>query len=234
MARVASAILALIVLLPGASANAGDLFSGFQIDHEEQYFAYFGVKEALPWEPLAITTFAQLFIAGQNYQYDSGNREIDADVQTVTPSLGLSELLDGGPWNISALVGPQLRWKKEDGFRNDSGRDFDVGVFAQLETMYWQESHSLHAMVSYASLDDFFFGRIRGKFRAHAPETRCCVIWLGLDVAGMGNDDFSAVQTGPLIEVPIGGFFLLARAGYQHDSTFGSGGYGGVEIYTRF
>jgi len=234
MARVASAVFALIIALPCASAHAGDLFSGFQMDHEEQYFAYFGVKQALPWEPLGIATYAQLFGAGQNYQYESGNRDIDADVQTLTPSLGVTRLLDGGPWNVSALAGPELKWKQEDGFRNDSGRDFDVGAFVQLETMYWQETHNLQAMVSYASLDDFFFGRVRGKFRIHAPETRCCTVFVGLDVAGMGNDDFSAVLTGPLVEVPVGRFSLLARAGYQHDSGFGSGGYGGFEIYTPF
>lgn len=234
MAGLASAFLALIVMLPCTSANAGDLFAGFRMDNEEQYFAYLGLKEGLPWKPFDLETFAQLFGSGQNYEYESGNRDIDADVQSLTPSLGITTPLGDGGWSISTLAGPDFRWKKEDGFQNDSGRDFDVGVFVQAETMYWHESHSLHAMVSYASLDNFFFGRIRGKLLTHSPETCCRKIFLGLDVAGMGNDDFSAVQAGPLVEVPVGRFFLLARGGYQHDSNFGSGGYGGLEIYTSF
>jgi hypothetical protein len=234
MAGLASIFLALIIMLPCTSATAGDLFTGFRMDDEAEYFAYLGLRENLPWKPAGIQPFVQLFGAGQNYEYRSGGRNIDADVQSLIPSLGITVPIGDGGWSISTLVGPNLRWKKEDGFLNDSGRDFDAGVFAQAESMYWKETHSLHAMFSYGSLDDFFFGRIRGKLRAHSPKTGCCEIFLGLDVAGMGNDDFSAVETGPLIEIPIGRFFLLARGGYQHDSNSGSGGYGGLEIYTPF
>ena len=234
MAGLASAFLALIITFSGTIANAGDLFTGFQMDDEEQYFAYLGLRESLPWKPFDLDTFAQLFGAAQSYEYETGNRNIDADVQSLTSSLGISIPLGDQGWSISTLAGPEFRWKKEEGFENDSGRDFDVGAFVQAETMYWQESHSLHAMVSYASRDNFFFGSIRGKLLAHSPETGCCEIFLGVDVAGMGNDDFSAVRTGPLIEVPVGRFFLLARGGYRYHSDSGSGGYGGLEIYTPF
>lgn len=234
MAVLASALLALMILLPCSNASAGDLFTGFRMDGREQYFAYLGLRENLSRKPLGLEVFAQLFAAGQTYEYESGGRDIDADVQSLTPSLGVTRLLSGGPWSVSALAGPEFRWKKENGFQTDSGPDFDAGVFVQTETMYWQETHNLHAMVSYASLDDFFFGRIRGKLRTYSPETGCCSIFVGLDIAGMGNDDFSAVQTGPLVEVPIGRFFLTARGGYQHDSNFGPGGYGGLEIYLPF
>jgi len=50
----------------------------------------------------------------------------------------------------------------------------------------------------------------------------------------MQNDDFRAVQSGPLVEVPIGKVFLLAKTGYQYSSSFHTGVYGGVEIYFPF
>jgi hypothetical protein len=50
----------------------------------------------------------------------------------------------------------------------------------------------------------------------------------------MGNADFRAVQTGPVLEVPIGKVFLLAKGGYEHSNSFHSGGYGGVEMYVPF
>ncbi len=234
MAGLASALLALILLLPWANASAGELFAGFRMDNEEQYFSYLGLREGLSWRPFDFEPFVQLFAAAQSYEYDSGNRNIEADVQSLTPSLGMTTPIGDKGWSLSALIGPDLRWKNEDGLQNDSGRGFDVGVFVQAETMYWQESRNLHAMISYASLDDFVFGRIRGKLRAYSSQTGCCDMLVGLDVAGMGNDDFSAVQTGPLIEVPIGRFLVLARGGYQHDSNFGSGGYGGLELYVPF
>ena len=118
----------------------------------------------------------------------------------------------------------------------DLGRRDQVGVFVQIEGMHWQETYNLHAMVSYASLDDFFFGRIRGKLRTHLPETGCCPVLVGLEVGGMGSLEFNfnAVQVGPLVEVPVGRFSLLAHAGFQQDSDLGRGGYGGLEIYTAF
>lgn len=234
MAGLASAFLALIILLSPASARAGDLFTGFQMDGEAQYFTNLGVKEDLPWEALGLKPYAQLFGAAQRYDYQSGSRRIEADVQFLIPSLGVTKLIGGGPWSVSAQVGPKFRWKKEHGFLNDVGREFEVGAFVQAETMYWQETHSFQAFVSYASLDHFFFGRLRGKMLTYAPETGCCSIFTGMDLAGMGNDDFQAVQIGPLIEVPFGRFFVLARGGYQYDSSFSSGGYGGLEIYTPF
>lgn len=234
MARLAPIVFALILLLSPESARSGDLFTGFQMDDDAQYFTYLGLREDLPWEVSGLKGYVQLFASGQTYEFESSNQDIDADVQSLTPSLGVTKALAGGPWTVSALAGPQLRWKKEEGFTNDAGRDLDVGVFLQAEAMYWQETGSFHALFSYASLDDFFFGRLRGKLRTFSPESGCCYVFLGFDVAGMGNDDFRAVQIGPLIEVPVGRVFLLTRGGYQNDSSSGSGGYGGLEIYMPF
>jgi hypothetical protein len=234
MAGLASSVFALILLLHSPNASAGDLFTGFQMDGRAQYFAYLGVRQDFPWESFGLKGYAQLFAAGQGYEYQSDDRDIDADVQFLIPSLGASMSLGDGAWSVATHVGPKLRWKNEVGFENATGRDFDVGVFVQAESMYWQETHSLHGIVSYGSLDNFFFGRIRGKLRAYSPETGCCSIFAGMEVAGMGNDDYRAVQAGPVLEVPIASFFLLVRGGYQHDDSFGSGGYGGLEVYTAF
>lgn len=234
MARLASIAFTLIVVLSPTNARAGALFTGFQMDDDAQYFTYLGLQQDLPWDFSGLRGYVQLFASGQAYEYESSNRDIDAEVQSLTPSLGIAKSLGRGNWTLSTLAGPQLRWKKEDGFPNDSGRDLDVGVFVQAESMYWQETGSFHAIVSYASLDDFFFGRLRGKLRSFSPQTGCCPVFLGFDLVGMGNDDFSALQIGPLVEVPLGRVFLLTRGGYQYDSNSGSGGYGGLEIYLPF
>ena len=234
MARLASAVFALSILLPSGAVRAGDVFTGFQMDDQAQYFVSVGVREELPWSSSGVKGYVQLFAAAQSYEYESGTLAIDADVQFLIPALGIKKSLGGGAWSISAHVGPQLEWKKEAGFPIDSGRRFNVGVAAQAEVMYWQETHSVHGMLSYASRDDFYFGRLRGKVRIHSPGTGCCALFAGMDLAGMGNSDFRAVQIGPLVEVPIGRFSLLARGGYKNDSSFGSGGYGGVEMYAPF
>lgn len=234
MAGLASIVFGLITLTLSADAGAGDLFTGVQMDGEAEYFTYLGLREELPWRFFGFAGSAQLFAAAHSYEFESDDQNIDASVQFLVPSLGVTRVLGDGAWSVSGLVGPKLAWKKEDGFQNGSRREFDIGVFVQTETTYRRETHSFQGMVSYASLDGFFFGRVRGKLLAHSPETGCCSVFAGLDVAGMGNDDFRAVQMGPLVEVPIGRLRLLARGGWQHDSGFGSGGYGGVELYAPF
>lgn len=236
MAVLASALLALIILLPCSSASAGDLFTGIRLDNDEQYFAYLGLKEDLPWKPLGLETFVQLFVTGQSYRYELENVKTEATVQSLTPSLGVTKVIGGGPWSVSGLLGAELKWTKESPDPGDFGRYFESGVFVQAEAMYWQETHNFHAMVSYAHRDKFFFGRIRGKLRTVSPETGCCRVFVGLELGGMDSRrfHFNAVQVGPLVEVPVGRFSLLAHAGFQQDSDLGSGGYGGLEIYTAF
>jgi hypothetical protein len=50
----------------------------------------------------------------------------------------------------------------------------------------------------------------------------------------MGNADFRGVMTGPVGEVQVGHVFILARGGYQNNTTFHSGAYGGFEVYFPF
>jgi len=234
MAGLASAVLGVTLLLCAGSARAGDFFTGVQLDSEAQYFSYLGLKADLPWESSGYQSFVQLFVTAQSYEYESGEDEIDVDVQAVVPSIGVSRSIRDGAWNFSLLLGPEIEWKRERGFADDEGRASDVGVLVQAEAHYWQETRSLQTLLSYASLDDFFFGRIRGKTRFDLLEERCCSLYAGLDLAGMGNDDYEAIQFGPVIEVPIDRFSLSVRGGYQHDSNVGSGGYGGIELYAPF
>jgi hypothetical protein len=233
MARLAP-LVALIVLVMPSGVRAGDLFTGGQLDDESQYFTYLGAQEDLPWKAYEFQPYVHLFAASQEYEYESGGADVEAEVQYLTPALGVRRPIAGTGWSVGAFAGPRLQWKREEGLFVDSDRDFDVGVIAQIEPMYWQETHSLHGIFSYSSLDDFFLGRVRGKGLVFDPGARCCKVFAGADVSLMGNDDYDAVQVGPLLEVAIGRFFLLARGGYQRDSTFDDLAYAGIELYTSF
>jgi hypothetical protein len=50
----------------------------------------------------------------------------------------------------------------------------------------------------------------------------------------MGNKDFYAIQSGPLVQVPVERFYLTLKGGYQYTQTFQNGTYGGVELYFPF
>ncbi len=234
MARCARILLAacLLVCLP-VTGWAGDVFTGFQIDNKSQYFGYLGVRTPLYQMAGGTDLFIQAFSAGLGYSFKDRGQTLDANVQFIVPSLGISQKL--GNWTLSALAGPQLRRIEEERLGTSSLLRHQVGGYGQLEALYWHEKGSLHIIGSYADLDDFFWGRIRGKrLISDIPKSGCCAHYLGYDLAAMGNGDFRAVQTGPLYEVAIGKFYVLGKVGYQYSNVFHSGVYGGLEIYFPF
>lgn len=233
MTRSTLFLLAALILITGpATSQAGDVFTGFQIDNKNQYMGYLGVRTPLLSMSEGTNLFVQVMTAGLGYSFKSNGQLLDANVQFVAPSLGISQNI--GSWTLSALAGPQLRRIEEQRFNASASIDHQIGAYGQLEALYWHENGSFHAIASYADLDNFFWSRLRGKLLAYAPNTGCCKTFVGWDVAAMGNAEFKAVQTGPLVEVPVGKVFLLAKGGYQNSSSFHSGAYGGFEIYFPF
>ncbi|MBH0198588.1 MAG: hypothetical protein HP497_04095 [Nitrospira sp.] len=222
----------LIVTGHSTLSPAGDLFTGFQMDGRGQYFSYLGAR--LPAVQLSGTTtiFVQATSAALGYSSRSAGQLVDSNGQFIVPSLGLSRSF--GRWTVVALGGPQLRRLEEERLNASPRIDHQVGAYGQVEALYWYERGSLQAIGSYADLDNYFWGRLRGKLSVLKFDQGCCSLLVGWDVAGMGNADFRAVQTGPVIEVPIGKVFLLAKGGYEYSNSFHSGGYGGAELYVPF
>jgi hypothetical protein len=233
MARFTLLLLAALVLtmLP-ARGDGGDVFTGFQIDNQHQYFGYLGVRTPVFQTSGGPDLFVQMMTAGLGYSFRATGRLLDANVQFIVPSLGIQQTMGG--WTVSALAGPQLRRIEEERLNSRTSIDHQIGAFGQVEALYWHEKGSVHVIASYADLDNFFWSRVRGKLLTHKSDKGCCTTYVGWDVAGMGNADFRAVQTGPLVEMPIGKVFLLLKGGYQHSNSFHSGGYGGAEIYFAF
>ncbi len=233
MARLTRLLLAAWILtcLPIVS-EAGDVFTGFQIDNKSQYFGYLGVRTPILGSSAGSGLFVQAMTSGLGYSFKTNGQLLDANIQSIVPSLGISTTLGG--WTLSALAGPQLRRIEEQRLNASSTIAYQAGVYGQLEALYWHEKWNLHAIGSYADLDNFFWSRLRGKVLAYKPEKSCCATYLGWDVTGMGNADFRGIMTGPIAEVQVSKVFFLVRGGYQHNTTFHSGGYGGFEIYFPF
>lgn len=224
-------VLSAALLWSGAAA-AGDVFTGYQLDNHGQYYSYLGVRTPITSGESNLLPFFQVMGAGMGYTFKDNGIKRDADVQFATPSLGLKYIQ--GAWNFIGLAGPQFQWKQED--RPTGGRtsEHDVGIYLQGEAFYWYEKGTFHAIVSYADLDNFFWSRLRATRVVHESQQGCCSTYLGWDVAGMGNKDFYAVQTGPLVQVPVDRFMLTIKGGYQYTQTFQNGAYGGVELYFPF
>ena len=228
-------VLLVIFLLSLFSANqvlAGDAFTGYQIDNKGEYFGFLGirtplVKERKGWEP-----FLQVFGAGVGYSFKDNGQTRDANLQSVTPSLGLKYTV--GSWSWIGMAGPQFRWKQQDQLTGPRTHEQLVGTYIQLEAFRWQEQGTFHAIASYTDIDGFFFGRLRKTTLVQKREQGCCTTYLGGELAGMGNNQFYAVQVGPVVQVPIDQFYFTLRGGYQYTQTFHNGAYGGVELYFPF
>ena len=233
MARFTLLLLAAFILtcLPLVS-EAGDVFTGFQIDNHSQYFGYLGLRTPVLQMSGGTNLFVQAMTAALGYSFKSNGQILDTNVQFIVPALGISQTLGG--WTLSAQVGPQLRRIEQQQLSTNASVEHQIGAYGQVEAHYWHEKGSVHAIGSYADLDKFFWSRLRGKLLAHKSDKGCCTTYVGWDVGAMQNGDFRAVYTGPLVEVPIGKVFLLAKGGYQNNTTFHNGTYGGIEIYFPF
>ena len=234
MARTQPVLLIILMLgvLSGRVAFAGDAFTGYQVDNKGQYFAFLGVRTPLMEQRNGFQPFLQVFGAGVGYTFKDNGRERDANLQSVTPSLGLK--YTAGSWTWMAMAGPQFRWKQEDQSTGPRSHENVVGTYIQLEAFRWQEQGIFHAIASYTDIDGFFFGRVRKTLLVHKSEQGCCSLYVGGDLAGMGNNQFYAVQAGPLVQVPVNIFYLTLKGGYQYTQTFQNGVYGGVEVYFPF
>jgi len=222
----------LLSVMHGGPAFAGDVFTGYQADNKGEYFAYLGIRAPLMEERHGLQPFIQVFGAGVGYTFKDNGQERDAALQFVTPSLGLK--YTSGSWSFMGMVGPQFRWKQEEQVTGPRSHDNFVGAYVQVEAFRWQEQGIFHALASYTDIDRFSFGRVRKTWLVHNEAQKCCSVYLGGDLAGMGNDQFYAVQAGPLVQVPVNIFWLTLKGGYQYSQTFHNGVYGGVELYFPF
>jgi hypothetical protein len=226
-----SFLLILVFILIPSVSPASDAFSGYQIDNHGQYFGFLGVRTPLVKGSPDLEPFAQLFAASLAYKFKSNGSVIEAQQHWVVPSIGLKQRL--GACSVLGFVGAQLRHKEQDQPGGGTIKDDQAGVYVQGEAFYWSEKRNLHTILSYSDLDKFYWGRVRGKQIVYRP-TGCCPIYAGAEIAGMGNKDFYAVQTGPVFEVGLGIVMWAVRGGYQYSATFQNGIYGGTEIYLPF
>jgi hypothetical protein len=221
-----------IILLWPRLVGAGDVFTGFQIDDHSQYYAYMGVRTPITSASSNLQPFMQFMGAGLGYSFKDNGAKRDAELQFASPSLGVKYVQ--GSWSFVGFAGPQVRWKQQDLPSGGRSHEHDIGFHLQGEAFRWHEQGIIHAIVSYTNLDDLVWSRVRATKLAYKSEQGCCSTYVGWDLTGMGNKDFYAVLTGPIVQVPIKRFVLTVKGGYQYSQTFQSGGYGGVELYVPF
>lgn len=227
----------LLFLLPVSVFPADlSLFAGGEIDTRGQGFSYLGVD--------ITQKFTQnLSLAGRitpnylTYRYRDGNHLIRAKSIGMYTVVGLKYSLNqttlgifGGAEYRNTDLNPDVRTAEV------RGSTWAGLIQGEFDT--WLASRTnINLSASFSGTDSFFYerGRIKrqiSNYEFKKPNT----INLGIEQFYGRNPDFRMAGGGLLLEVyHIPKKLSLAlKGGYKHDSTFGSGGYGGLELFVSF
>ncbi len=225
------ASLTLLLICPPCFGQDLEVFTGYQFDDRGEYFAYFGSRVSTTPTDWPVEPVLQLFAFRQRYFFTSQGHVLEAHLNQLTPSVGIAKKI--GDLTLSALAGPTLQETRAatvDGMERNTS---DLGYTVQAEASYYTERDGFEGIVTYSNLKDFFFGRVRWKhdtFQIPAGHS----IKSGLELQSLGNSQFQAVLFGGLLETAVGKLVLLIKGGYQYNTTFRSGEYGGIELYAPF
>lgn len=193
-------------------------FSGFEINTVEegsQYFA-FGF-----WEPLRNKTTSiafRIFSSYLTYKYETNQgKEIIATSFILTPLFGVKNK------SLALWLGPTLRKSK-----GEQNIETQKGIFIQTELEKRIKKINLGLILSYSSEYQYFWGR--GRMKKEITTGGHNSYWVGLDLIGQGNPNFSASQVNGIFEFCKHSFSLLFKGGYWIKG-YKKSIYIGVEFY---
>lgn len=194
-----------------AAALEWEALAGYSSDFGNSSFAYAGVGLEEPVSnQFALRT--RLLFSYLTYEFEEEGETVEAEAPAVTMLLGLKYQLRPD-MALSLFGGGQVKRTRFD--RDDSDTRNDDGGVAQLE-YYYQLSPKADVLVlyTYTSAEHFNWGRVAAKREVLTLGPKGdTILSLGLEGIGMGGEDFTAVQGGPLLEIrhrPLNGSLLLS------------------------
>jgi hypothetical protein len=215
-----------------ALANKWEVFGGAELTNQEEDVQYIAVGLI---QPIKEDWWLLGRVMGLNvdYKFDVDDDTLEGKLSSATPSLGIRRSLGGG--SVSLLGGLDIEWIEQEEQNGTDDKDQKMGVSIQGEwDKWWPGANNLSCIVNYKSIDNFFWGRLRGK--KGVGQIGRGNIFLGAEMVGMGNDDFAAYQAGLIAEAAdiLPALSLGLRAGYKHSSSFTDAIYGGIEFYYSY
>lgn len=216
----------------GFAAEAS-LFAGGEIDTRGQGFSYLGVD-------LTQKVYEHLFIAGRlipnflTYRFHSGDELVRATSPGLYSVVGVK--LSWGQTTFGLFGGTEYRYTNlSPDVRHTEPRGSTLAGLVQGEFDTWLPSRTnFNVFASFSGTDSFAYERARIKQQiTNLDFKKPNTLNLGVEQFYGRNPDFRQVGIGPILEIyHIPRRISLAfRCGYKHDSTFGSGAYGGLEFY---
>lgn len=214
-----------------------EMYSGWHTDTEGQEFGYLGTGiDRIISEHLALT--AKVFSSYSYYKYDS-------DAGTVRAKApGLKFLIGTKYFNVGEyfIVSGGLDYRDTSLSPDDEDspvRGAKTGAI--LEILYNKDLSKMYVaglMGSYSTIGDSLWGRGQFKYLlpAFSEDITDRKVFIGMEIIGEGNSDYSAFRMGPTIELQKikQKFSVLLSGGYKHTNSISSSGYFGIDFYYRF
>ncbi len=222
-------LVSILAIPSGLKAQA--LITGIEVDSRDQGFGYLG----LLWDKGVSEgrwVVGKVFTGHLRYTFRSNGKELDAKSTMVIPSIGLRGKRGETAFTLSA--GADIRRTEKEKVGGGKERDDEVGLSLQGEVdSWWEGLRNMSIILSYSTIDNFFWGRLRLKGAVISRDPHHLLI--GVEFVAMGNEDFNAFQVGGIVELmKIASGSILLKAGYKDTSETPAGGYTGLEIYIPF
>lgn len=238
--RIYSSLLLCFFLIflscPSAQAVELSTFAGGEIDNHAQSFSYLGVDVTQGLNK-TIAVSGRIVPNFLTYKYSSGDHEIKANSPGVSAVAGIKFFW--GETMLGLFGGAEFRdttLSPDDPAASVRGST-TAGVI-QGEFYSWLPSRTnINLFVSYSGTSNFSYERGAIKQQITNLDFKGPYnINVGLEQFYGRNSDFHGEGIGIIVElfyIPQK-FSVALRGGLKHDSTFGAGAYGGLDLYKGF
>jgi hypothetical protein len=210
------------------------IFAGGEVDNHAQGFTYLGLE-------LSKKLNDNFSLAGRlmpnylTYQFRSGSDLVRAQSPGLYGLIGTK--LAWGQTSVDLFGGVEYRHTNLKPDVSSSTKGDQVSGIVQGAFDTWIPSRTnFNLFVSFSGISAFIYERGRIKQQVTNFDYKGSnTINLGVEQITGRNADFTEFGGGLIFEVfniPNSMAFSV-RGGYKHDTTFGHGGYGGLELYKR-
>jgi hypothetical protein len=229
------AAITLVACSPGFAFEVAT-FGGTEMDGRNQGFSYLAIDGTQKIND-TVAVSARIMPNYLTYKYYSGDTQVKATSPGLYAVAGLKFFL--GPVTLLVLGGLETR----NTSLSPPDRNADVrgatnaGMVQAGIDVRVTKSTNVNFFGSYSGTNNFSYerGAVRQQI-SNFDFKKSYTFYVGAEQFIGRNADFKQEGVGPLLEMAYLPYNLSfgIRGGYKHDSTFGNGGYWGLQIYKGF
>jgi hypothetical protein len=221
---------------PLSQAADVSLFGGGEFDGRGQSFSFLGL-DVTQRVNSTLSLSGRLMPNYLTYKYYSGNTQIEAKSSGLFAVAGLK--FNWGQTTLGLWGGGEFRntdLSPDDKNANMRGSTSSVLVQGELDS--WLDKRTnVNLFGSFSGTNNFSYekAKIRRQI-SNRDYQKPYTFLVGLEEFVGTNKDYTGVGLGASVELYYIPFkaSLALRGGYKHDTTFGDGGYWGLEFYKGF